>query len=61
MAENRMKKIPAPPAAGRHLARRLRSFDEATERQREREQGGSASGSDRGWIREELYERKPAG
>jgi hypothetical protein len=61
MAENRKQKFPALPAAERHFSQRLRSFDEATERQREREQEGSTSVSDRGWTQEQLYGRKPAG
>jgi AbrB family looped-hinge helix DNA binding protein len=38
---------------------RLRLFDAATQRQRERERqcGRASSGADRGWTREELYER----
>jgi AbrB family looped-hinge helix DNA binding protein len=38
---------------------RLRSFDEATRRQREREkrQPPRAATTDRGWTREELYDR----
>jgi hypothetical protein len=43
---------------------RLRLFDEATERQRRRERGLPAEDEpdvppDRGWTREELYERAP--
>ena len=41
-------------------AARLKLFDQGTQRQREREasQGApSRSGDDRGWTREELYER----
>jgi AbrB family looped-hinge helix DNA binding protein len=38
---------------------RLRSFDEATRRQREREKRQPTRGAttDRGWTREELYDR----
>lgn len=38
---------------------RLRRFDEATERQRQRQQGAenAAARRDRGWSREELYDR----
>ncbi len=38
---------------------RLRRFDEATERQqqRERESSGLVPAQDRGWTREELYDR----
>jgi AbrB family looped-hinge helix DNA binding protein len=54
--------IPSPRTEALDLATRLRFFDQATERQREREQGARAEPvSDRGWTREELYERKPAG
>jgi bifunctional DNA-binding transcriptional regulator/antitoxin component of YhaV-PrlF toxin-antitoxin module len=36
---------------------RLRLFDAATQRQRERQCGRPPSEADRGWAREELYER----
>lgn len=41
------------------VAGRLRLFDRATERQKERERQHprAAKGADRGWTREELYER----
>ncbi len=56
-----------PP--GRHRLRlnakeRLQLFDAATERQREREsrmQVPATGDTDRGWTREELYERGSAG
>ena len=41
-------------------AERLRLFDQARDRQREREKTATASArpsSDRGWTREELYDR----
>ncbi len=39
-------------------ASRLRLFDQATARQRERERGTRATGAaDRGWTREDLYDR----
>ncbi len=39
-------------------ALRLRLFDQGTRRQRRRQKGATANGvSDRGWTREELYER----
>ncbi len=50
----------APRPAGLTLAERLRLFDAATERQRSREANmprASDSPSDRGWTRDELYER----
>ena len=45
------------PALG--PAERLRVFDAATQRQRERESHGARASSEggRGWTREELYER----
>lgn len=40
------------------LAQRLAYFDQASERQRQRQIDAPASeGSDRGWTREELYDR----
>ncbi len=36
---------------------RLRLFDEGTERQKRRNQDSSARPRERGWTREELYER----
>jgi hypothetical protein len=44
----------------RDLVARRRLFDEATERQRARERKELARAIDRGWTREELYERTPA-
>jgi len=43
----------------RSIAERLRLFDAATERQREREQaaGVAPSTGDRGWTRDGLYDR----
>lgn len=43
-------------------ATRLRLFDAATKRQRARESNvqATAAGADRGWTREELYERGSA-
>jgi AbrB family looped-hinge helix DNA binding protein len=53
--------VPSPRAGVRDLAARRRLFDQATERHRAREQGEHPEpASDRGWTREELYERKPA-
>lgn len=39
---------------------RLRRFDEATERQRARQQSPRPTPGDRGWSRDELYERAGA-
>jgi AbrB family looped-hinge helix DNA binding protein len=49
-----------PPRLG--TRERLRLFDEATSRQREREAAAeapraAAPGADRGWTREEIYDR----
>lgn len=43
----------------KRLADRLRLFDAATDRQRQREEAGTeaAQNKDRGWRREDLYER----
>lgn len=52
--------VPRAPAAEKlDLAARLRLFDQATERQRERERrrGPLPPAEDRGWSREELYDR----
>jgi len=50
-----------PPTARQHpidIAERLELFDRATERQQAREQGHSSSrAAERGWTREELYDR----
>ncbi len=42
---------------------RLRMFDDATDRQRERQarQPSTTGATDRGWTRDELYERGSAG
>jgi len=45
---------PSPSAAP---AARLRLFDRATERQLERQAGRRRKGKDRGWTREDLYDR----
>ena len=54
-----------PRGAGRKIrdvADRLRLFDLATARQRKRQRGvRPAEAKDRGWTREELYERGRAG
>ena len=52
----------APAALDRE--QRLRVFDAATRRQAERQAGNPrppAAGGDRGWTREELYQRDGAG
>ena len=57
--------IPCRPIEGRPLAAsaysvedRLRFFDQATQRQHAREQGFVATpGEDRGWTRDDLYDR----
>jgi AbrB family looped-hinge helix DNA binding protein len=52
--------IPAAAMPRTHdVALRLRLFDRATARQREREASGSltSAGGERGWTREDLYER----
>ena len=52
--------VPSPRPRVRNLSVRRRLFDKATERQRAREQGARPeAATDRGWTREELYERKP--
>ena len=56
-----MRAVPASagaPREGLDVETRLRLFDAATERQREREgQRRADLASTRGWTREELYER----
>ncbi|MBL8217549.1 MAG: AbrB/MazE/SpoVT family DNA-binding domain-containing protein [Bryobacterales bacterium] len=47
----------APPAGPADATLRLKLFDEATERQRQRKQGPAAPTADRGWKREDLYHR----
>lgn len=56
---NAIRVLPATGEAGSlDLAARLRSFDEATARQRPRDRAGRrARRAGRGWTREELYER----
>ena len=59
-AGDAIRVIPASARAPRlDLRTRLRLFDEATERQRRRETGRpkEQEPSDRGWTREELYDR----
>jgi AbrB family looped-hinge helix DNA binding protein len=45
------------PAPSVSVQERLRLFDEATKRQVRRQAGKSAGASERGWRREELYDR----
>ena len=56
-----MRVVPATagaPSEGLDVEARLRLFDAATARQRDREAGRQARrASTRGWTREELYER----
>ena len=56
-----MRVVPASagaPREGLDIEARLRLFDAATERQRERDEGRRAGRAiTRGWTREELYER----
>jgi AbrB family looped-hinge helix DNA binding protein len=56
--------VPAPTRTdAEEVKRRLRSFDEASERQssRERTAGKGRATKDRGWKREDLYRRGRAG
>ena len=49
-----------PPTARQHaidITERLSLFDSATERQQARQQGRSTRAAERGWTREELYDR----
>lgn len=49
-----------PPARRRpalDVARRLQLFDQATERLRQRQQSTGTPPKDRGWTREEIYQR----
>ena len=51
--------VPSRKAPIRDLRSRARLFDKATKRQRERERAGPRvkAARDRGWTREELYDR----
>lgn len=54
--------VPSPRVGASDLSKRRRLFDQATERQRDRERARRPeAASERGWVREELYERKPSG
>ena len=53
----RVQPLKRPRPTGDKKAR-LRVFDQATQRQRRRQRGGRhEAATDRGWTREELYER----
>ena len=58
-----VKRIPAKPKQGPASAARLRLFDEASERQRlrDQQQKPAAAGQGRGWSREDLYRRGRSG
>lgn len=58
-AGDAIRVVPPRPRAAPDVTRRLALFDAATERQRARQARGPAApaGGDRGWRREELYER----
>jgi AbrB family looped-hinge helix DNA binding protein len=57
-AGDAIRVVPAPKAEKADARTRRKLFDKATERQRERERARSLEpATDRGWTREELYER----
>jgi len=57
-AGDAVRMVPAGATQSEHsVASRLRIFDQATRRQRERQVDRQASAKDRGWKREELYDR----
>ena len=57
-AGDAMRIVPARRRSGGSVAARLKLFDQATARQREREAGARVVAADeRGWKREELYTR----
>jgi AbrB family looped-hinge helix DNA binding protein len=59
--EDSLRILLSPEVQQYDIEDRLRLFDQATERQREREKkrnrGVADSATDRGWTREELYDR----
>jgi AbrB family looped-hinge helix DNA binding protein len=58
-AGDAIRVVPASRRVPLDASDRLRLFDQATARQEARQQGQPASPSqDRGWTREELYERR---
>lgn len=62
-AGDAIRVVPPRATAPPDTARRLALFDAATRRQRERQSGaaGPAPPDNRGWRRDELYERAGAG
>jgi AbrB family looped-hinge helix DNA binding protein len=52
--------VPARDLRPLSSADRLKLFDRATERQQQRRHPGRTRPADRGWTREELYERRRA-
>ena len=57
-AGDAIRVVPSPKAEKVDVRTRRKLFDKATERQRERERVRSIEpATDRGWTREELYER----
>ncbi|HET8540661.1 MAG TPA: AbrB/MazE/SpoVT family DNA-binding domain-containing protein [Anaeromyxobacter sp.] len=57
-AGDAMRIVPARRKPGASVASRLKLFDQATARQRDRDRARRvASGRGRGWSREELYDR----
>lgn len=57
-AGDAIRVVPGRKRAAPDPVIRLRRFDQATERQRARQAGHEAEpGGDRGWTREELYDR----
>jgi AbrB family looped-hinge helix DNA binding protein len=58
-ADNVIRVVPARSARELRTADRLKLFDQVTERQgaRQRRRGPKRPAADRGWTREELYQR----
>jgi len=57
-AGDAIRVVPARRRERRHVAFRLALFDKATERQRQRQRNRPvAAARERGWTREELYQR----
>ena len=57
-AGDAIRVVPSPRAEKADVRTRRKLFDKATERQRERERARSLEpATDRGWTREDLYER----
>lgn len=57
-AGDAMRVVPARRRSGGSIASRLKLFDQATDRQRQRQAGVRvARAAERGWTREELYTR----